>query len=81
MEREDLTSEVGMLQWLKHSAYEEVRSALSVERLPGGAAGFVYRAHLLASARPSVIVKHAESYAARAQHWKLDQTRMVRQLA
>ena len=77
MAKFDLTTEDGLLQWLHKSNYEEGTHAIKVERLLGGAAGFVYRAHLEDVASKSIIVKHAEPYAARAQHFKLDQNRMV----
>ncbi|KAK5175383.1 uncharacterized protein LTR77_000522 [Saxophila tyrrhenica] len=72
----DLTTEDGILTWLHKSEYDEGSEVTTVERLPEGFGGFVYRAHLQDAARASVIVKHAEGYAARAQHWKLDQSRM-----
>lgn len=77
MAQYDLTTEDGILDWLRSSEYGEGKSVTSVERLPGGASGFVYRGTLQNAFRASVIVKHVENYAARAQHWKLDPSRMV----
>lgn len=77
MAQYDLATEDGILAWLQSSEYEEGKSVATVERLPEGAAGFVYRATLQDDARASVIVKHAEAYAARVRHWKLDPSRMV----
>lgn len=77
MAKSDLTTADGMKQWLLNSDFEQGRLVTNVERLSGGATGYVYRAHLPEQACKSVVVKHAEAYAARAQHFKLDQNRMV----
>ena len=72
----DLTTEDGILFYLQSGKYGPATNATKAERLMEGAAGFVYRVHLKDSEWPTVIVKHAEAYAARAQHWKLDTNRM-----
>lgn len=63
-----------MLAYLKQKHYP---NCFGVEELPGGFGGFVYRATTGNPEVPSVVVKHAEGYAARAPQWKLDQNRMV----
>ena len=55
----------------------EAKHAVSAHRLQGGSGGFVYRAQLEDVDPPSIIVKHVEGYAARAQQWKLDTNRLV----
>lgn len=71
----DLTTEEGVKQYLRSNLYSSCRK---VERLPEGFGGFVFRAHNDEKEQPSsVIFKHVEPYAARAQSWKLDQSRLV----
>lgn len=77
MAAKDLTTEDGVLSWLQSSTFAEGKNVTKVQRLTEGACGFVYRAYLEGTSRSSVIIKHVESYAARAQNWKLDQNRIV----
>ncbi|KAF2724120.1 kinase-like protein [Polychaeton citri CBS 116435] len=79
----DLTAESEICRYLNdhHSAYGRVDR---IERLLEGFAGFVYRVHLNIDALVadskgglhSIIVKHAEPYAARAKQWEMDPNRM-----
>lgn len=77
----DLTTEHGMLAYLQSGRYPACTNASNVKRLPEGFGGFVYRAYIESSEKenvvPTVIVKHAEGYAARSPQWKMDQNRMV----
>jgi hypothetical protein len=73
----DLTTEEGILSYLQSGIYAEAKHVMSAHRLQGGASGFVYRAQLEDADLSSIIVKHVEGYAARAQQWKLDTNRMV----
>ncbi|KAK3711531.1 hypothetical protein LTR37_009522 [Vermiconidia calcicola] len=77
MAAKDLTTEDGVLSWLQSSTFPQGKKVTKVKRLTEGASGFVYRAFLEDASQPSVIVKHVESYAARAQNWKLDQNRIT----
>ncbi|KAK3711366.1 hypothetical protein LTR37_009746 [Vermiconidia calcicola] len=77
MAAKDLTTEDGVLSWLQSSTFAEGKNVTKVQRLTEGACGFVYRAYLEGTSRSSVIIKHVESYAARAQNWKLDQNRIT----
>ena len=81
MTAQDLTTEGGVISYLQKGSYPSCAKATKAERLPEGAAGFVFRVYLEDSEWPAVIVKHAEPYAARSQQWKLDQNRMVQLLA
>ena len=63
-----------MLEYLREKYYPQCSTASA---LSGGSGGFVYRAGTNDVEAPSVVVKHAEGYAARAPQWKLDTNRMV----
>ena len=71
-----ITSE-GIKAYLKERKFSFCPQVKTVERLPEGHGGFVYRVQTSKADAPSVIVKHAEGYAARAPSWKLDTSRMV----
>lgn len=72
----DLTTDEGIQSYLTTTP-GLYPTCHKIDRLPEGFGGFVYRAHLGESSSPSsVIVKHVQPYAARAQSWKLDQTRL-----
>lgn len=73
----DLTSEDGIVEYLKSGIYTDAQHPVKAAELEGGSGGFVYRVELENSDQPTIIVKHAEGYAARAQQWKLDTNRMV----
>ncbi|KAI9659368.1 MAG: hypothetical protein M1821_001626 [Bathelium mastoideum] len=74
MSSQDLTTEEGVLRYLCKRFYP---TCSKVERLSDGFSGFVYRANLASTKQStSIIVKHFESYAARAPTWKLDPVRL-----
>ena len=79
---QDLTTENGMLAYLRSSPYPGCNNVSSVKRLPEGYTGFVYRAFFDSfgeepPATGSIIVKHAAGFASRAPGWKLDPDRIV----
>lgn len=72
----DLTTDQGIKSYLTTTP-GLYPTCHKIDRLPEGFGGFVYRAHLgESSSSSSVIVKHVQPNAARAQAWKLDQTRL-----
>lgn len=73
----DLTTEEGISTYLHNSDLSFCPKVTRVERLAEAFAGFVFRVCVEGAVQKSVIVKHVEGYAARAQSWKLDQSRMV----
>ena len=81
MARQDLTTEDGMLAYLRSDQCPGCTNVTNVERLPEGSASFVYCTYIENSEwkniGASIIVKHVEGYLARRQEWKLDQNRMV----
>ena len=77
MAAHDLTTEDGITAYLQTGIFSQVKNVTKAERLPEGFGGFVYRVYLQDSEWSTVIVKHAEGYAARAPQWKLNTNRMV----
>jgi hypothetical protein len=75
MTSHDLTTEDGMLAYLQQNHYPQCSQT---KALTGGSGGFVYRVTTNDVSNPTVVVKHAQGYAARAPQWKLDTNRMVR---
>ena len=71
----DLTTEDGMLAYLQQTRFPKCSN---IQQLTGGTGGFTYRIDTNEPDRPTIVVKHAQGYAAKAPEWKLDPNRMVR---
>lgn len=72
-----LTTPEGIKVYLQEHYSHFFSHITTVERLPEGFSGFVFRVHHSGAETPTVIVKHAEGYAARAPSWPLHPSRMV----
>lgn len=70
----DLTTEAGTLAYIKDNHFPQCPQ---VKTLDGGHGGFVYRVVTNDPSVPTVVIKHAQGYAAKAPEWKLDTNRMV----
>ena len=73
----DLTTEEGILAYLNDHKDSTWPQITHVKRHIEGSSGFVFRAYTADPKLPSIIVKHVQGYAARAQQWKLAQDRLV----
>ena len=75
IENIDLTEEGGVVQYLQQTPF----AATAADLLVGGSANFTYRLHLVNAfqGQKTLVLKHAEAYAALAKHIELDAARLV----
>ncbi len=75
IENIDLTKAVGVVQYLQRTPF----AATTADLLVGGGANFTYRLHLVSAyqGQKTLVLKHAEGYAALAKHIEIDAARLV----
>lgn len=75
MDSIDLTGADGVVQYLQQTPF----AATAADLLVGGGANFTYRLHLVSAyqGQKTLVLKHAEAYAALFKHIEIDAARLV----